>query len=980
MFEHSLNASVVAAKGETGSASAAGAAKFGSPLANPAAHPDASAALALTDSGDLQAYRNPLARTHRAPYPKVPTDQLRLPVNAATGQLSYTGRIIVKLHDDIGARAPKTAPTDRLVSINGRDVSSFDLVLARYSASVQSWITHRSDDQLRAIELRAEAKSGRGQPDLASYVVVSVQPGRELIVARALNELDIVEFVELERPLETHQTVTGCVPNNTTMACNFPGNTCADPAAGLGCNPDPGCVADDPTICEAGCADAACCQLVSTYLAYCSDTDFASGWDVFCAAYANLLCDGSIYDAGAGPPPGLRYDPCFSDGAGAPNPLFVDIVPLLAGGCFEVHDFRGCDRPECCFAVCSLDVTCCTITWDATCVSLASSEALTSVCRTTPIQGPTPNFKGELKNNPNYPAIGEVPLFAAGWQTYLFAEPTIGEFAAPPPAIDDFVFLSNKFRGGGLDLTGVRELQTQFANVYQGGAEPILNGAGIKIGVIDFSAHVNHEEFVTGSGGIPLLEPRVILEPGQTPILIGGGANDPDHGTACLGMLVASDNGVGVTGIAHEAQGYFFPALSLEQGSRLPNAFTSAAETFADGDVLSVSIGFPGAGPLTLSESIGGLIGLASDLGITVVVSAGNDAIPIAASPFETGAIVVGAAWPGQSLGVAACGNAFYHYCRMFFSNFTGDGTVHVSGWGAGVTTCGYGDLHTGANGSDPEDPETNNLRRYTSRFNGTSAAAPMIAGLAAVLQGWSKQLYGSPITPIQMRDVVSTASRGEQCYSNGLTAGPDSIGCNGPVSGETLPLIGAYPDALESGFAILNGQFVSGNSTDVKIVYGDPLASSPPSSFRIRALDGNYLKIVAKYATAGTTNLGLSYLATGYTTDLIAVVAAPALDPDVLQGISLIAVSSATKPFVIMGGFLYNWSDERWDFVGINFIGPGLSTNVFAVNQFLLPKYFGPGGKVQARLWTCGLGNVTSHQVWHDLIQLNVTGGILNP
>jgi hypothetical protein len=927
----------------------------------------------------------PVERTFRPTRPKVDSAAMQLPINRVTGETSFTGRIIVKLRDELGARAPKKAPTDRVFSTAGFDLSSFDQVLSQFGGSVQSWITHRSDEDLRALELRAEAKSGRGQPDLASFVVVTVQPGRELDAGRALNNLDVVEFVEFERPLVTHQTVVGCDPNNATF-CNAPGTTCMDPAAGLMCNPDPGCITT-PQICETGCADVLCCELVSGFLEYCNDTESPNGWDVFCAAYANLLCDGTIYDGGGGLPPDQRYDPCFSDGAGAPNPLFVNIAPILLGGCFEPRDGRGCNDVACCFAVCSLDSTCCTIAWDSGCVALAQSEGLSNVCGSPVDPGPTPSFKGELKANPNFPGIGEVPLFAANWQTYLFSEPTLGDFAAPPAPTGDFVFLSSGFRGGGFNLEGVRALQTQFADVYQNGIDPILDGEGIRVGVIEFAAYVNHEDFTLDANGDPLEQPKVILEPGQTPILISGGANDPDHGTACLGQIVAADNGFGVTGIAHRAQGYFFPTLSVEEGSRLPNAMVSAGQTFSDGDVLNFSIGFPGAGPIITSEAVATLIATLTDIGITCVMSAGNDSIPIEPAPFETGAIVVGACWPGQTIGPAPCGQGFFHYCRLSFSNFTnqeenddGLATVHVAAWGTAITTTGYGDLFTGQNGTDPNDLETNRLRRYTSQFNGTSGAGPMIAGLATVMQGWAKQLYGSPLAPAQIRDVISGNGIGEQCFPLGLLFGPDSPDCNVELGDEVTPLIGTHPDALEVAFAVLNGQFVSGNATEVKIMYGDPVQGSPVSSFRIRATDGNYLKIIARFAELGTQVNGLAYLAGGFTTDVIAFLDAPAVDPNQLQGIALTTVSRSTKPFVVLGGFLFNWEDVRWDFVGVNFIGPGPAPNTFAVNPVLANKYLGPGGQVQARVWTCGLGLVTGHQVWHDLIQVQVTGGLLTP
>lgn len=926
---------------------------------------------------------DPAARTPRQPYPKKPTESLSLPINKKTGELSFTGTILVKLRDEVGARASKAAPAPHIVSIGGADLGGFDSVLAQFGGTAQAFITGHSDEALRQLELKAEANSGKPQPDLASLMAVTVQPGKELDAAKALNDLDIVEFVTFERPLELHQIV-GCVANNP-LQCNVPGPSC-DPDTLLDCNPDPGCL-NVPATCEAGCKDVTCCELVSSIRPTCPDSDQMAGWDVFCAAYANLLCDGTIYDGGGSLPPAERYDPCFTDGAGAPNPDFALIVPIISGSCFEVRDSRGCNVAPCCFAVCSIDPVCCAVSWDGGCVQLALSDVLADICAADVDPGPTPNFVSETIANPDFPGLGQPPLLADNYQAYIVGEPVLADFTDPPGAFNgDFVFLNSGFRGGGYDLSGLRALQNQFSDLYQDGKPPILDGKGTKVGIVEFSAFVNHEDFTTNTDGSPLEQPKVILEPGQTPNLIEGGANQPQHGTATLGECIAAKNGRGVTGIAFRAQGYFFPTQSIEEGSRLPNAIASAAITFNEGDVLNYSIGYPGAGPIITNGAIATLVAVATDVGITNCMSAGNDSIPIDAAPFETGAVVVGACWPGENLGAAPCPGGFWKYCRLDFSNFTdpedteGLAQVHLCAWGTGIATTGYGDLFVGANGTDPADPEINQLRKYTSVFNGTSGAAPMITGLAAVLQGWARQLYGSPISPLQLRGIMAGNGRTpDQCSPQGTVFGPDRPDCNPQLGDDITPLIGTFPDAVECGFAIMNGQFVGGNGTEVKIVYGAPPATSPPTSFRIRAVDGNYLKIITRYAEAGKKVENLSYIAGGHTTDVIAFLETPA-EPETLTAVNLSIASRATKPFVLLGGFIYNWEDARYDFVGITFIGPAVVNAAFPVQAMYVSKYIGPGDLFMARVWTCGLGNTGPHQVWHDFISIQVTGQTQTP
>ena len=134
------------------------------------------------------------------------------------------------------------------------------------------------------------------------------------------------------------------------------------------------------------------------------------------------------------------------------------------------------------------------------------------------------------------------------------------------------------------------------------------------------------------------------MEEGQT-LLRFPEVGYPDHGTAVLGQLSALDEardwvdgsgnafvngdgepeGIGITGIVPEAQPYFFPLISVEEGPRELTAWSNAIRAFGPGDVLCAPYEPAGISTtLVASPDIVLLSQVAFDKGILVVVAAGN--------------------------------------------------------------------------------------------------------------------------------------------------------------------------------------------------------------------------------------------------------------------------------------------------------------------------------------------------------------------
>ena len=905
-----------------------------------------------------------------------------LPYDPTTGEPWFTGNIILKFNDAVGARAAMT-DSPAPYSMTGASIAGFNQILADQKLTVRQWI-NKTPGELATLEERARVHSGHAQPDLAGMMIIEgVETARLSSVALAINALPEIEFADIERVAILHQ---GCGPDAPAF-CNAPSPNCNDPA-GFACNPDPGGDAA-----EFGCKDATCCDLVATRIPYCNDGELPNGWDVICAAYANILCDGTIYDD-VNPPLQARYDPCFTDPNNPPavNPIFEDFVSGIQAGCLDPHSGRGCNKPACCFAVCTFDPFCCNEEWDQECVNLAFSPNLATSCAANPDPGPTPDYLPF--SEPVLPGNGITPnpFAVAGQQLYLQRHRVNplnpGGFGGSP-----------FFGGEGLDLAGFEALQTEVSVAYQNGVAPLFRGDTIRVAVIEFSAFVNHEEFTKDAAGNLLLQPKVIQEPGQTILLIEGANNAPQHGTATLGEIVSGNNGFGVTGIAYNAQGYFFPIVSIEEGSRAQNAIVSCLQAFRAGDVVNHSWGSPPDRPLPAIPQYYTLIALGSDIGITTCCSAGNSDCPIQpqAGEADSGVIIVGAGHSGKKMTVAnggqilcpgynACGG---RYIRAPFSCYSGEdpvlAQVHIQAWGENVATTGYGDLFLGENGipgNDSDPSQLNQLRTYSGSFSGTSSASPIIAGATANLQAFAKQVFGTPLPPAGIRGVMSGQSEA-QC-DLGLSqelCGVSLADCcplGDPDCDGIFKPIGGFPRLRDAGVGVFTSTGWDGNGTEIRVIRGTQPSGDPWSSFLIRAVDLAALRIDTVRGRAGTTVEGLTYLGTGAITDLLATLTPPVQDPNTqISDISLRYVSRSSRNFVMLNAFIHNFETNRWEYFGARFLTllyPAVPDGFSIPSGGGYTKYLNPSsGKIEVRIWTVGLGATQGHVISHDFIQLGV-------
>lgn len=234
----------------------------------------------------------------------------------------------------------------------------------------------------------------------------------------------------------------------------------------------------------------------------------------------------------------------------------------------------------------------------------------------------------------------------------------------------------------------------------------------------------------------------------------------PDHGTAVVGLMVADDNGWGITGIAPGATlktcGTYFGAPTPSWN--VPGALLVAIANLKAGDVILLEnqwdlTGLGDYGPIEWwtdfypapqsYNAVYAAIETAVANGILVVETGGNGEGDSGLLTWygDSGAIIVGA-------GGAYAGGIYPGGDLQRLSYSTYGPRFDLQGWGEDVVTTGFGDLY------DAEGPDY----LYSSLFDGTSAAGAIVAGAVASCVGyWKANRSPGPPPPYLIRDVLKS-------------------------------------------------------------------------------------------------------------------------------------------------------------------------------------------------------------------------------
>lgn len=261
--------------------------------------------------------------------------------------------------------------------------------------------------------------------------------------------------------------------------------------------------------------------------------------------------------------------------------------------------------------------------------------------------------------------------------------------------------------------------QWNFRSINIESAWSETQGEGVTVAVID-----------TGVSRVPDLEQTELVEGYDFVNDKVDAADDNGHGTHVAGTIAQSThNGYGVTGIAYKAKIMPLKVLSAGGGgtiSDIAEAIKFAADNGAD--VINLSLG--GSGESHLMQEA---IDYASDKGVVIIAAAGNAGENAAGYP---------ARYP-KVVGVAALDSSGN---KTPYSNF-----------GAGVDIAAPGGYIEGANElggilQNTVDPSTG--ESVFAAFQGTSMAAPHVAGVAALIKASGIQ------EPDQIINILKQSSR----------------------------------------------------------------------------------------------------------------------------------------------------------------------------------------------------------------------------
>jgi len=158
--------------------------------------------------------------------------------------------------------------------------------------------------------------------------------------------------------------------------------------------------------------------------------------------------------------------------------------------------------------------------------------------------------------------------------------------------------------------------------------------------------------------------------------------------------------------------------------------------------------------PVEIEPAVFDVVRLATSLGIVVVQAAGNGGVDLDTVVNPGGQQIFNRASPGfQDSGAIIVGAASSTapHARLGFSCH--GSRIDCYGWGENVDTLSSDDTNTAIN-------------LYTTGFNGTSSATPIVTGAALAIQGLVQAASGDRLAPWQVRMILADPANGTPSQS----------------------------------------------------------------------------------------------------------------------------------------------------------------------------------------------------------------------
>lgn len=368
----------------------------------------------------------------------------------------------------------------------------------------------------------------------------------------------------------------------------------------------------------------------------------------------------------------------------------------------------------------------------------------------------------------------------------------------------------------------LRGQQWNLDMVESDAAHATATGAGAVVAVIDSGVHAAHPDLAAR-----LLPGRDFVQNDDTPQDVDG------HGTHVTGIVVASkENGVGVASVAPGATVLPLRVLGDDGSGTTENVAKAIDYAVARGaHVINLSLGsdvpLVGAGG---DEAFNGALARAAAANVTIVASAGNNAVPICEQPT--------AAVPLLCVGAVDRRRG-----RSFYSSAAGPRGVTAPG-GSGLPITGEDVLSTWNDGQYVE-------------VAGTSQAAPHVSGVAALLV--SLGLRGRPVADRILATATDAGAAGpDDMYGAGIVNAKAAVaglkpppGPSGKPGKASVASTHRIATVLKKGIRVSCRAATAGRCT-ARIVSG----STTLAYGSAKAKAGQTVSLVARVTKAGKQRL----------------------------------------------------------------------------------------------------------------------------